>query len=404
MLFMRLIPGRAREAYRWDGLAGLLAGLYAGAVMPFIGFIARDQLHASALQISLLSAAPFMGHLCSLYWANHMQGREKVPYVVYVGVISRGLIALAAVWAGATPFVAIVSAAVIIGAFSLPAYATVMKDIYPDDCRGQCMGLVRMGSTLSTMVGQAIGSRALALVSYRVLFPAAAVFGMFASLSFFRLRRVVPAKDDASIPRTTILDSLAILKHDRFFRHYSLAFFTFGFGNLMNGPLYVLFQVDILHINSYWVGALAMVAAGLSGVCYYLWGRAIDRYSPFAAVLTSFFLWGLVPVTYHFAHALPTLILAAVLTGVAGPGVELTWINAIMQFTDREGIARYSALHFTLVGIRGLLAPLASVTLLRFMDIRQVFLVCFGVVMLGTLMMLAVMVKRKELGVGAAYQ
>jgi len=403
MLFMRLIPRQAREAYRWDSLAGLLAGLYAGTVMPFLGYLARDKLQASALEISLLSAAPFLGHLFSLYWANHMQGREKVPYVVYVGIASRGLIGLVFLATSPTAFVCIVSAAIVIGAFSLPAYTTVMKDIYPDECRGQVMGLVRMGVVFTTMIGAAIGGRLLAHYSYRVVFPAAAVFGMLASLSFFRLRRVVQVTEDIAAPRVGILESLAILKHDRLFRYYSLGFFIFGFGNLMNSPLFPLFQVDVLHINSYWVSALAIVGSALSGIFYYLWGRMIDRHSPFAAVLASFFLFSLVPLTYHFTHSLPTLFVAAICAGIAGPGVELTWINAVMQFADREGVARYSALHFTLVGIRGLLAPLAAVGLLHYLDIRDVFLVCFAVVLAGALIMTVVVLRRSQLA-GPAYQ
>lgn len=398
MILMRLVPKEAREAYRWDGLAGLLVGFYSGLTMPFVAFLARDQLHASALQISLLSASPFVGHLFSLFWANHMQGREKIPYVVYIGVLTRGMIGLVFLATSPTVFVGIVSAAFAISAFSLPAYATVMKDIYPDAHRGRCMGLVRMGVVFTNIGGAALGGRLLAEFSYRLVFPAAAVFGMLSSFSFFRLRSVVRATEDAAAPRVGLLDSLAIMRRDRLFRYYSIAFFTFGFGNLMNNPLFPLFQVDVLHINSYWVSALTIVQSVLGGIAYYLWGRMIDRRSPFAAVLASFGLFSVVPLTYYFTHSLPTLFVASLAAGIAGPGVELTWLNAVMQFADREGVARYSALHFTLVGIRGLLAPLATVALLHYLDLRQVFLVCFAVVLLGTVMMAAVVMRRQQLG------
>ena len=54
--------------------------------------------------------------------------------------------------------------------------------------------------------------------------------------------------------------------------------------------------------------------------------------------------------------------------------------------------------------IRGLLAPLAAVALLNYMGIRAVFLVCFGVVMVGTLLMVWVVLRRKELSAHPAYQ
>ena len=101
---------------------------------------------------------------------------------------------------------------------------------------------------------------------------------------------------------------------------------------------------------------------------------------------------GITPFVYAFAQDVPTLLIASVLVGIAAPGIDLTWLNAVMQFTDREGVPRYASLHIFLVGIRGLLAPFVGVWLLQLLDsdLRQCFFASAVVIWAGTLLMGAV--------------
>jgi MFS family permease len=153
-----------------------------------------------------------------------------------------------------------------------------------------------------------------------------------------------------------------------------------------------MFQVDELHITKEWVGLLAMITAGSSAVFYYFWGRVMDRFNPFLVVVLSFAVWGFSPFVYAYAHTIPTLIVASVLVGIAAPGIDLTWLNAVMQFADRRDIPRYAAMHTFLVGIRGLLGPFIGLAIFRGLhgDYRACFLVAAAVIWLGCLMMLAV--------------
>ncbi len=434
MATLDTLPPATRHAYRWDSRSGLLSGIFQGMTLPFFAVIAR-RMDASDLQLSLLISAPFLGHLLSIVVAWHMQSRPKKPYALWLGIAARTPLLLMAVTTGAPLFIGIVIASQLIGCFVSPAYAAIMKDAYPDDYRGRLMGLVRVGMTAAAMVAglttgrlldhglpwwwvlalaaglaaylwcalrarqreiavyTALGLGVLAIplladqLSYRVIFPAGAVIGILAWWAFDRLPEAPVHAAPAS--RFNVLDGLLTLVRDRRFGLYSLAFFTFGFGNLLQNPLIPMLQVDELHISDQWVGILAMTTAGVSAVFYAVWGRVLDRFNPFLTATLSFAIWGFTPFVYAAAHSVPTLLVASILIGIAQPGIDLTWLNAVMQFADRDNIPRYASLHTFLVGIRGLLAPIIGVWMLHALrhNLRLCFLLSAVVIWLGTLLM-----------------
>jgi DHA1 family inner membrane transport protein len=441
MFFTRFIPKPIQYAYRWDARSAWLSGLYVGMTAPFFGVVARDDLGATDLEIFILTSAPFLGHLLSMLIAWHMQERAKKPYVVWLGILARALVLLLALAHSSRAFIGILIAAQIAGCFTAPAYASIMKDAYPDAYRGRLMGLVRVGMTVMTMLASitmgrlmdhglpwiwvmaaagiagltvahelpkpgwriavvagclALGALAAPLlaapgvVSYRQVFILGALLGILALWMFNHLPEgaveVNPAK------RFNLLEGLGTLFTDWRFGLYSLAFFIFGFGNLLQVPLIPMFQVDELHITKEWVGILAMITSGVSALFYFIWGRVMDRFSPFLAVSLSFAVWGFSPFVYAGAHTIPTLIIASVLVGIAAPGIDLTWLNAVMHFADRQDIPRYTALHTFLVGIRGLLAPFVGMAIFHGLhgNFRASFLVSAVVIWAGSLLMMAV--------------
>ena len=58
------------------------------------------------------------------------------------------------------------------------------------------------------------------------------------------------------------------------------------------------------------------------------------------------------------------LAVAYIFTGITLAGVDLGWMNAIMQFAHKEEISHYTALHAFLVGVRGTVAPFAGTALI----------------------------------------
>lgn len=377
------MPRESRQAVRWDAYTAVLVGVYTGSVFPFLGRIARGDLHASSFELSVLTAAPFVGHILSPLWARQMEGRSKMPFVVWSATMARGLILLMALATRSLPFVLIASACMFIGTIASPAYTSIMKEVYPDRVRGRIMGSIRMVLQAATLVATLILGRVLDVVSYRVIFPAAALIGLLGAYTFSRIE-TKPVEEEPE--RFTLWQTLSILKEDRNYRWFGLSVFTYGLGNLMAQPVYTIFQVDTLHITNTMVANLANFQSAVAIVAYVYWGRYLDRKGPLNGVAVCVFLAGIIPVIYLFTTDVRTLYLVSFVGGVTWAGIDLAYINSILSFADDRRIAEYQSIHSLLLGIRGLVGPFLGTALMGVSGMRAVFVASFVLIMAGFFM------------------
>ncbi|MFM7320234.1 MAG: MFS transporter [Armatimonadota bacterium] len=380
----------AAAALRWDLVAAVLSGLYLGCVFPFLTRIARAELGATAAQLSLLSAAPFVGNLLTPLWAAKMEGRRTMPFLMASWIPARALL-LATPWLQtSTGFVATLSTLQWLGAFASPAYASVLRDIYPDPIRGRMMGYVRVAAQTAAFLGAQYSGRLMDQgVGYRILFPFAGLLGICGALAFSQVdrHRFRPApRGSASAPVKTpsVRDVLEILVRHRGYRWFAASVMIYGFGNLMSVPLYGLYQVDVLHLSNTEIAHLANIASLSAIPASFLWGRHMDRYGPARTCMWSILCVGAVGAAYLFGGNREALMLAAVFSGIGFAGVELAYLQSILRFagTD-ENPARYQALHAFLLGVRGVLAPTFGLQLLPWLGYRTLFAITLVLVMLG---------------------
>jgi len=155
------VPRPAWVSVHWDVIAGILGGMFMGMIFPFITRVARNELGATQTMLAILSAAPFLGNLIAPIWAQHMEGKAKMPFVLGSIVPSR-LLLIGMIWISTPmPFVLMLSALQLMGAFSSPAYTSLMKDIYPDHARGRLMGYVRVGAQIAAFLAAQLAGRLL---------------------------------------------------------------------------------------------------------------------------------------------------------------------------------------------------------------------------------------------------
>jgi len=405
VFFEKAIPKGARDAYRRDARSGMLGGIYSGAIFPFVGYIARDRLHASVALIGLMTAAPFIGNMFALFYANAMEGRRKMPYVVWSQVIARSLFLFALFATTPISFALMVSAIQIIVTISSPAYAAILKEVYPDEHRGRIMAYIRVGMAFTTFVSTLVVGQVLKLGKwdYTHIFPIAGVFGVMAAISFGTIRTapVDPTHPDNQRTSTTkfLRDTLAIFREDRNYAWFALSVFTFGFGNLIAAPLYPVFQVDRLHISAAQVALLSNVATIIWMISYFYWGKYVDVRSPLKAVVVNILLVSLVPLNYFLARNVWMLLPTSVINGITMGGVELSYFNSILYFAKEGKESQYQALHSFLLGIRGTIGPFVGAAMASGFkshgaDIRYVFLISMGIMLLGALLQLVGVRKR----------
>jgi MFS family permease len=370
----RQVPSRSRHAFRIDMAAMFLAGLYTGAVFPFATVIARDDLRASPEILALMSAAPFFGNLMALFWARAMEGKRKVPFVKWSHLGARFLVLLSLFAAGPWEFALVISGCQIIGSVATPAYAAIIKDVYPDEQRGRILSFTRATILVAQLISTLLAGWFLARYGYRLVFPVAALVGIAAAFVFARIQPdedeedVEPAAPPAPVGQKLkdtavfIWSTLGILREDLAFRWFALSVFTYGFGNLLTVPIIPLIQVDELHITKTQLAVMFNLMLIVAIVFYFYWGRYVDRKSPQRAVVLNILLNCLVPVIYIATALVPgatawSLLPAYLVSGVVLAGIDLSYFNAILTFSGPDNVSRYQALQSFLLGIRGSIAP-----------------------------------------------
>jgi MFS family permease len=382
----RRTPSLITEAYRWDFRSAILVGVYSGAIVPFVGRIARGDLHCTAFQLSLIMAAPFLGNMCSPLWAQTMEGKAKMPFAVWSWVLARGLMLGMAFAYHSWPFVMIVALSAILMTVSSPAYVSIMKDVYPDALRGRLMGYIRVGLQSVALVTALVVGRLLDHVSFQVIFPLGALAGVAAAWSFSRVPIPPRRGDEPDGPRPTLYDTLSILRDDRNYRWFAMSVFVYGFGNLLVQPLYTLFQVDVLKITNTQVANMANLQSVCAILGYFYWGRFMDRKGALPTVLVSTLLVGGISIVYMLATRVEHLYFAALVGGVANAGIELSYLNAILTFANRKRIAQYQSIHSALLGVRGTIAPFLGPILGHWFGLRGTFGISLGLILLGAAM------------------
>jgi MFS family permease len=409
MLPSRKVPREAREAYRLDRQASYFAGIYMGAIFPFVAVIARDQLRADAFILSLMTAAPFLGNLLALFWARAMEGKPKLPFMFWSQTVARSLFLFALFATTPLTFALIVCAAQLVATISSPAYAAVIQEIYPEDQRGRIMSYTRAALLTACVLATFAVGPLLEYVSYRWVFPVAGLFGIVSAWIFSQVptRPVAPPSKPEGGAATGsralravfsetfafLGDTLRILKEDRAFRWFALSVFTYGFGNLMLAPVMPIVQVDQLHVSTASIALLANLSQLVAAVAYFFWGRYIDRRSPVRAVVVNILLNLFIPLCYFYATSIWHLVPAFVLSGITMAGIDLSYFNSVLSFAGGQNVTRYQALQSFLLGVRGTIAPFVGGAMLgtfrvQGWDLRLIFLVGLAFLVAGFVMQL----------------
>ncbi|HEU4753881.1 MAG TPA: MFS transporter [Armatimonadota bacterium] len=420
---LKQVPGGARYSFRVDLLAMCLQGAYLGAVFPFVNVIARRELHASELILALMAAAPFFGNLMALFWARAMDGRAKVPFVKWSYILARSSIFLSMFTWAAVPFASVISGAQIIGTVATPAYAAIIKEVYPESQRGRILSITRAAIVLAQVFSTLLVGWLLTVVSYRMIFPVAAVVGIVSAVIFARIHPgeeaalAEAAGESGESKRSTaeslretaafVWNTLGILKSDVSYRWFAFSVFTYGFGNLLNTPILPMIQVNELGISEWQISLLTVASQVAMALSFFYWGRFVDLRSPQLAVALNILLTALIPVIYILAGtvfpASPWVLFPAfIVTGIVNAGIDLSYFAALLTFAGETNVSRYQALQSFLLGVRGSIAPFIGAAMARGLqahgqNLRWEFIASVVLILTGCWMQFVAMRKQERL-------
>ncbi len=385
MLFRRFLPPEIRKAYSYDSIAAILAGIHLGLILPFLAIVDR-RLGGYPYHIALITAAPFFGSLLTYYWAHRAQLEGEKKYVVWGSFIARSLFFAMAFIVTPLAFTLVASLALLMGSISRPAYVGVLSQIYPERYRGRAMGFVMVGSSAAAMLAAYFGGKSLDAVGYRWIFPAGAFFGIISSFIFNKID--VKEKLHQDVPaKFRFTEMFEILRRNDAFNRFQRYYMIFGFSNLIAVPIYPLFLVDKLYISNFEAGKLACVSSIIGILTVYIWGHLSDKRGAPKVMSWNILLLSFVPLIYAFADKFWVLYFASAASGAAFAGLELLVVGSAISLSKGKDVPKYSAIHTTLLGIRGVVAPFLGISLLHLLGFRGVFLLSFAGIVTGGILL-----------------
>ena len=386
MFLAKKFPYYTRIAYLYDVRSGIFFGVFNGLVVFFAPIIGL-RMGASSLEVAIITAAPTACFLLTLIWAKLCRNGKKVLWVVFPTFFSRSLYLSVFFIKNPLIFTSVVVCAAILESMAMPAYSSVMKEVYHENYRGKAMGYVRFFCNMSTVLASFAGGYLLDLGNgtfYRFIFPAGAVFGMTSSLLFRKIKIRREAKLNALDRLSVILNDFSKNNH---LKYFTLSFFIAGFGYLMGVPLYPLFMVDELSLSNTIIGYLGSVTALSGSISFFFWGHLIDRYKPLNLLKVVMLIAVAIPFLYAISHNIYPIFIASVISGVIMNGWDLCWYNHIIQEVKREHTAGIFGIQYSLIGIRGLIAPFVGTILYQHTGIRLTLIISACVVMTGGVLM-----------------
>jgi len=330
------------------------------------------------LVLALVSSAPAWANLVSLVYARRAQGRPKVqflrPLLAAMAVCVGALALLPVGGVGLVAFLLIYSAARLLWAGVDTVRSVIWSVNFPRHLRARVTGRILVNGAIAIAgVGLLLGW----LLEhddgwYRAAILAAAASGIAGSVAFkrFKVRQEqrLLADEMARVREGARFDLAGIrqlLARDVRYRRYMIAMSTFGAGNLMLTPLMVVCLDDVLGAPEIvQVAVTAALPIVMMPIFLQPWAAFLDRHH--VIVYRSVHAW--IAVAGSVLLALAVLLHAgwlvwpgALLMGISLAAGSLGWSLGHNDFAPRGEETRYMALHVTLTGLRGLIAPTGAV-------------------------------------------
>jgi hypothetical protein len=370
-----------RELVSWMFLPLMLGAIEGGTISIVIkkAFAGQPGIDDTWLDLATAwaLAAPNVANLTSFVWASLARGKPKVAFISWLQIAVCVLVAtMAALPRDAFGLIAVCLAlglARTAWTGVITVRAAVWRNNYPNANRATIAGkLATVQSIFLALAGFAVG-KAMDWNpdNYHALFPALAVFGfvgnqIYRRVRLRRARQLQRAELDGRKGREGFspMAMVTLLREDRLYARFMWWMSVFGFGNLMVSAPMTYVVTDTLKA-SYTEGILinTIIPLAVMPFAIPLWARFMDRSHivRFRSVHGWSFVAASIAVTAAaYAESLALIYAGSVLLGIGYAGGTLAWNLGHQDFAPAERDAEYMAVHVTLNGIRGILAPIAA--------------------------------------------
>ncbi|MFO7660618.1 MAG: MFS transporter [Candidatus Cloacimonadaceae bacterium] len=375
----------------------LWSALFNGLVMSLNqtqDIIARKALAATAVQLTIMAMVWPVSNFMSIWWGRLFErSSHKSRYFIFVGIFGR-LSLIYGLWlSGMNEFMLLLALMFSFNALLIPAQNSIYQRNIDPKRRSKVYGYTISLGMLVAVSFTFLAGRWLDLNenAFRWILAITAVAGFTASvlLSLIKIRE--PEKSGIIQPlywkdvvRDPVRRSLSLLKENKPFASFERSFSIYGMGFIMIQPVLPIFLVDMLKLsytgNFVAKGIISQIPLLLLSPVL---GKWHDKLHPFRFIGVFFGVLALFPLMIILSaltlkwHLLSVILvyLAYVIFGLAMVGVNIAWNMSSIFFAGSEDASMYQSVHVTLTGIRGVIAPLLGLLLLKTTGLISVFAV-----------------------------
>ncbi len=333
-----------------------------------------------------LVAAPALANITSFLWAIAVRGRRKIEFITALQLAL--LICIAAIAlsprtpAGLAMLVTAAFGARILLAGIVTVRATVWGVNYPAQ-RAKLTGKVQTVSvTITSLIAIGLGyAMEIDEHAFRYFIPMGGFIALLGVSSFARIRlrteRIILKEEACDAKRndgSRFRALLRVLADDRAYRNYQVCQLLIGMGNMMSWTPFVIIAKQQFNLD-YLPGILLtqVVPLAMMPLTIPLWAKLLDRVHviQFRAIHSWIFVVTmLLALIAGQTNTLWLLYAASVLRGIAFGGGALAWNLGHLSFVKAEKSQDYMAVHVTLTGLRGLIAPFMGVAIYNLIESR----------------------------------
>ena len=372
------------ELTSWTCLAFSLALLEGGVAGVLIknGFEGAASDWLLNFAVAVATGAPFYSNLISFIWVKISHGRSKALVVSNLAVIcclaTIGMSLVSLDGFGLVLLLSMLVVARISWSGILTIRSAIWRDNYPRHIRGKVTAKL---ATLSAFLMSIAALSAGWILDWKIdaftyLYASFGIFSLFGAWRYRKLsvrhhsRRL--NDEQSSKEKISWIGMFRLLRENKPFGKYMLAMFTLGSGNLMfMAPLIVFLNehTELSRISQ--VMVTTAIPLALIPVAVNWWARLLDgnHIFRFRAIHSWGFVFAL--ICFNLAQLVniwPLFFVGAILYGIAIAGGVIGWNLGHNDFVGKHRPMDYMAVHVTLTGIRGLLAPIIGISFYQLLE------------------------------------
>ena len=367
--------------------------------------IAKKAFHGFDWQITILVMIFPVSSLLSIWWGKIIEESDnKSKFFLIAGFLGRLYLVFGFFITNIYQFIFLLAFLLSFNSLVVPTQNTLLQANFRKILRGKLFGYSASLSTLIALLGSYAAGRLLDINEsyYKYIFVAVGILGLIGTLFLAAIKvdkKEIPPKQKKKTNLKRILISplirtFEILKKDKKYRNYEIAFMIYGIGFMIVLPVIPRYLVNNLHMN-YTQTFVAKGVISQIGILIFapIAGLIHDKNHPnfFAAI--SFFAISLFPMILFIStlfKSIPTSIsivyLSYIIYGIAMSGVLIAWNLGTIYFAKENEVSMYQSVHVALTGVRGLIIPPLGFLLLKIFGMQTVFIVSFFAFFIASIM------------------